>query len=91
MPNNDVYFAFNGGKFNATPLKVKVANRELSVAGDTNCVLEIGVDFTRTDLLLKENNVEILQVDLVTPQLLLAAMNWVVTGEIDALYNLGVI
>lgn len=77
-----VLFKFNGCINNAAPLKVKVANRVLSLAGDNNCSLEYGADYTRTDIVLLEDDQELLQVDGVTPKMLLDAMQWVMTGDL---------
>lgn len=84
---NDLFFKFNGGVNAAAPLKVNVANRTLSLAGDNNCSLEYDADYTRTDIVLLEDNKEILQVDCVTPEMLLDAMQWVMTGDIKFIFE----
>lgn len=85
--NNDVLFKFTGCINNAAPLKVKVANRVLSLAGDNNCSLEYGADYTRTDIVLLEDDKEVLQIDIVTPQMLLDAMMWVTTGDLTFIFE----
>jgi hypothetical protein len=84
---NDVLFKFNGCINSTAPLKVKVANRVLSLAGDNNCSLEYGADYTRTDIVLLEGDKELLQVDLVTPQMLFDAMQWVMTGDLTFIFE----
>ena len=79
---DDVLFKFNGCPSSASPLKVMVENRVLSLAGDNNCSMEYGADYTRTDIILFEDDKEILTVDGVTPQMLLDAMQWVLSGDI---------
>lgn len=84
---NDVLFKFNGSINSAAPLKVRVANRVLSLAGDNNCSLEYGADYTRTDIVLLEDDQELLQVDGVTPKMLLDAMRWVMTGDLTFIFE----
>jgi hypothetical protein len=79
---HDVLFKFNGSTSSASPLKVMVENRVLSLAGDDNCSMEPDTDYTRTDIVLLEDNKEVLAVDSVTPQMLLDAMQWVMSGDI---------
>jgi hypothetical protein len=79
---DDVLFKFNASPSSASPLKVMVENRVLSLAGDDNCSMEPDTDYTRTDIVLLEDNKEVLAVDSVTPQMLLDAMQWVMSGDI---------
>jgi hypothetical protein len=82
----DVFFKYNGIPGFAHPLNVKVKDRLLSLAGDNNFT-PVGADYTRTYLMLYDkidqpNEEVILDTYAVTPQMLLDAMQWVVTGDI---------
>ena len=83
---NDVSFKYNGIPGLAHPLAVTVEDRLLSLAADNN-LRSVGADYTRTylrlyDKLNKSNEEIILDTYAVTPQMLLDAMQWVVTGDI---------
>ena len=83
---NNVSFKHDGISGLAHPLNVVVEDRLLSLAADNN-LQPVGADYTRTylrlyDKLNKPNEVIIVDTYAVTPQMLLDAMQWVVTGKI---------
>lgn len=84
---NDVFFKYDSIPDTAHPLAVTVEDRLLSLAADNN-LRRVGADYTRTYLRLYDKVDQpdekiILDTYAVTPQMLLDAMQWVVTGEIS--------
>ena len=82
----DVFFKYDGIPGLAHPLGVRVDGRLLSLAADNN-LQPIGADYTRTYLRLydkidQQNEEVILDTHAVTPQMLLDAMQWVISGDI---------
>jgi hypothetical protein len=82
----DVFFKYHSIPVLAHPLQVKVKDRLLSLSADNN-LQPVGADYTRTylrlyDKLDQPNEEVILDTFAVTPQMLLDAMQWVVTGDI---------
>jgi hypothetical protein len=77
----DVFFKYDGIPGLAHPLGVRVNGRLLSLAADNN-LQAIGADYTRTYLRLYDKEEVILDTYAVTPQMLLDAMQWVISGDI---------
>lgn len=83
----NVLFKYNCVQTNAHPLVVVVHNRELSLAGDNN-LRQVGCDYTRTYLILTEDGEDVVDINGVTPDILMAAMQWVVVGDKNMIKDL---
>lgn len=75
---NNVRFAKSSVLGTASPLKVEVENRRLSLAGDN---AGLNGDYIRTYLTLEEEDTCVLDEHRITPEQLCLAMQWVTTGQ----------